>query len=326
MRKITKIGLILGLVVLISFTTFYYLWCDFHFESDSVEIIVSRMYALLSFNLMFFTLFFVINLKHYLYVFVVIVIFGTSLWILEYVNQFLEVRQWIYSIDGFIEVMLFMTFNVVAPGLVFVAFYYIKKISYKYKGANISKTLHLHEGFFGIVLFAIALVLLLFRSFMVPNRVFWRQLRLVLAIVVVFAFLLIFFGSFLILRDWRDVMKFKFIEKVKDTDNGDTGYHENNIFNQISKEDLKFFKKVKVLLYPIGMFLTSFSFNMIAYGTYFLPEEIFRLNYENIVLSGYILSFIAGGLIGLDWFRIFKHFYPDDYEQIILIINKLERS
>jgi hypothetical protein len=60
---------------------------------------------------------------------------------------------------------------------------------------------------------------------------------------------------------------------------------------------------------------------MVIYGNDFIPKEI--LTHEFIVNCGYILSFIAGGIIGIDWLRIFKIFYPSHYQELELKMKEI---
>ena len=74
------------------------------------------------------------------------------------------------------------------------------------------------------------------------------------------------------------------------------------------------------------MLLTILSVNMVIYGIDFLPYQIFNIDDELVIQLGYLLCFIAGGLIGIDWYRIFKIFYPQDYEIIEKEIVNLKQQ
>ncbi len=76
-------------------------------------------------------------------------------------------------------------------------------------------------------------------------------------------------------------------------------------FFPISPDSIKFFKPPKVILYPIGILLSSIAVNIFIHGNDFFPQEIFSLNHETLVVIGIIFSFFAGGIVGLDWFRLF---------------------
>ena len=145
-------------------------------------------------------------------------------------------------------------------------------------------------------------------------------------IIIDSPFFFLYFGSFFVFRDWKDVIRFKFIEKPKIINGDETLSHNNSVFNKISKEDINFFKIPRILLYPFGIFLTGFSFTMVAYGTNFIPEDIFLLDYESVVLLGYFIGAIAGGLIGIDWLRIFRKFYPEIYQELHYAMKQLENT
>ena len=54
--------------------------------------------------------------------------------------------------------------------------------------------------------------------------------------------------------------------------------------------------------------------------------EIFYLESESIIRLGYLICFIAGGMIGRDWLRLFRTVYPNLYEEIKIKINKLKKE
>ena len=80
------------------------------------------------------------------------------------------------------------------------------------------------------------------------------------------------------------------------------------------------------MIYPLGMLLTIFSVNMVIYGTDFLPYQIFNIADESVIQLGYFICVIAGGLIGIDWYRIFKIFYPEFYETIEKEITRIKHN
>ncbi|MBN1216838.1 MAG: hypothetical protein JXA99_15535 [Candidatus Lokiarchaeota archaeon] len=190
---------------------------------------------------------------------------------------------------------------------------------------NFLKKYHIHENLFGIILLAIGVIFMIMRVLLISHKIFENQLRLVLGFIVIFAFLLIYFGSFFLFRDWYDVKKLKFIEKIESLEKNvdKSPFQPKAIFHTIKKEDLQFFKHPNHILYSFGILLTSISLNMVTYGSLFLSEQLFHLNEENIALIGYFFVFLGGALIGIDWFRVIKRFYPKDYIDIKNQINKI---
>ena len=57
--------------------------------------------------------------------------------------------------------------------------------------------------------------------------------------------------------------------------------------------------------------------------TKFIPREL--LSSELIVNYGYVFSLLAGSIIGFDWVRIFKWFYPKYYADIEQRIIELKK-
>jgi hypothetical protein len=197
---------------------------------------------------------------------------------------------------------------------------YIKNNSNPQRKRKIIKKYHVHEGFVGIIFIIIALVLWLVRFLMIGHEVLVKDLRIFLAIDMILLYLFLFSGSFLVLRDRRDVFNLKFIEKRVDQQS-----KISPIFNEITQDSVQFFKSPRGLYYPFGILLNSFALNMFIHGNDILPKEIFNLNHEIIVLIGILLCFCAGGMIGIDWYRIFSLLYPrlhQELEQILIEFQK----
>ncbi len=325
MKKRRSIYLSICAFILIIISSFFYIENQSNFRWYSIEVVISRMFLLLSFNLFFFSLLYVINLKHYLYLFILILIIGLLLWILSSYSPYFNSSSFPKILNYILDLIECSMYSVVSPGLILFTFFYIKKFTGRYKGANFLKKYHLHENLFGIILLAIGVMFMIIRVLLISHQIFENQLRLFLGFIVIFAFLLIYFGSFFLFRDWYDVKKLKFIEKIKSLDKNvdKSPFQPKAIFHIIKKEDLQFFKHPNHILYSFGILLTSVSLNMVAYGTLFISEQLFHLNEENIVLLGYIFVFIGSALIGIDWFRVIKRFYPNDYVDIKNQINKI---
>ncbi|MBY9017133.1 MAG: hypothetical protein KGD68_15700, partial [Candidatus Lokiarchaeota archaeon] len=142
------------------------------------------------------------------------------------------------------------------------------------------------------------------------------------AIIMILLYFFLLFGGFFILRDFNDIIRFKFVKRVhmspeKEKDN-------NSIFNSMTQDNLYFFRLSKLNIFPVGILLTGFSFNMVIYGTKFIPKEV--LSSEVIINLGYLFGFLAGSLIGFDWLRVFKRFYPKQYKEIELKIIELQNT
>lgn len=217
-----------------------------------------------------------------------------------------------------------------APGVILLLIAYIKKLTPRIHG-NILKRYHIHENVFGLLLFIIGMGFFIFRSNLITHEIYWNELKIILAFTNVFTFVCLFFGSFFLSRDFRDLLRLKFIEKFPSNGANHENHSENStnwmpIFGCIYKEDLPFFKKPIVPLFPVGIALTSFSFLMVIYGSDFLPYEIFFIAYNTIVQLGYVLCCISAAMIGLDWFRLFKMFYPELYNRIHHRLDKLKNK
>ncbi|MFW9990385.1 MAG: hypothetical protein ACFFC3_17215, partial [Candidatus Odinarchaeota archaeon] len=181
---------------------------------------------------------------------------------------------------------------------------------------------HIHEGFFGISFILIGIFFWIIRFIMIQYEILKYQLRIYLALDMILLFLFLFSGSFLMFRDWRDVFHLKFVEKRKNTES----ITHSSIFHPIDADSLDFFKFPKVMLYPFGILLSSYSVNLFIHGTDFLPEILFKMNHEIIVFIGIFFCLIAGMMIGIDWYRIFARLYPDIYQEFEKILKNLKNK
>ncbi|MFX1428208.1 MAG: hypothetical protein ACFFBE_17275, partial [Promethearchaeota archaeon] len=264
--------------------------------------------------------FFLIDFNLYITIFNILIPIGTLLWIGIYFLEFFKFDLGLWNWSTIRHSSAIICISMLSPGLNLYIIKYIRNNSNQNRKRKIFKNYHVHEGFVGIIFVIIALILWLFRLLMIQYEALRRQLRIFLAIEMILLFLFLFSGNFLALRDRRDVIRLKFIEKRR---NNQPTYKISPVFNQISQDSLHFFKFFRVKLYPFGILLNSFALNMFIHGTDLLPYEIFNLHHEIIVLIGILLCFIAGGMIGLDWYRLFSRLYPELYQDLEQILDDL---
>jgi hypothetical protein len=319
-RLVFAILLFLGIYILYNF--YFY---NQNYSSDSIEVSFSWMFTISFFILFFYLLIFLIDIKAYIISFSIIVIVGTPAWIIIYVLETFIQGFWFPTITIFRHLSAILSFSILSPGLILIVINYIKNNSNKAKSRKIFHKYHIHEGFVGLIFILISIFLILIRCTLVQYQIFRRELRVFLAIDMVFLYLFLFFGSFLIFRDWRDLIKLKFINKREAPQ---TAYFTST-FYPINQDSVKFFNTPKIILYPFGILFSSIAVNIFIHGTDFLPEKIFSLNHETLVLIGIILSFFAGGIVGLDWYRLFAKLYPElyqDFEKVLSNLRKLSSN
>ncbi|TFG08986.1 MAG: hypothetical protein EU539_00920 [Promethearchaeota archaeon] len=222
-------------------------------------------------------------------------------------------------------IMIF-TFSMISPALIMYVIYYIRKSTFRYESSRILGKYHLHEGFVGIILIIVSISLLILRSqLLFLTNPLWRRLSFIFVLVQIFSILFIYVGSFFLFRDWDDITSLKFIE-IKETKTNRDITGDYKVFSEISQDDLHFFTIPCILLYPFGILLTIVSINLIIYGSNFILIHAIELEEELYIYAGYFSCFIAGGLIGIDWLRIFKIIYPEIYDELDAIIKELKDS
>ncbi len=323
MKKNHRTSIILILFILTSISLCNYFYIKQTHPWNSLESRLSSMIAILSFDLLFFSLMFLIDFNIYKQVLKFFLILALTIWgftfSLSYFKALTAPLPWQFWIYWDIIIMTF--FSMLAPGLVLYIIHYIKTSTGKYE-ENTVFGYHLHEGFFGIVLLIGAIIIFFLREFLAQFKALFKELSVILAIMGIFLYLFLYISGFFIFRDWHDVLRLKIIEKKElkvDIENTKTP-----VFNNITHDDLHFFQLPRLKLYPLGILFTLFSLNAIIFANNFLPMEIFKLKSDSVILLGFLMGFIAGGLIGRDWLRVFKRFYPKLYGEIDDIIIDLK--
>lgn len=323
MRKAYRFVIIFLFLILSYISLLFYFYCKKTFVYNSLEIVFSRFLMLMLFNFLFFSFIFLLNFEHYKRVFIYILFILALIWVFVYVMALIPSSRLFWNIW---EIVALISFSMIAPGLIVYIVYYIKKITTKFEAAKILGKYHLHEGFIGIIFLIIGFSFFMIRaSLLFLSDPFYKRLSYILLTAQIFSFIFLYLGSFLFFRDWRDIIHLKLID-IKVDSNYKSQANENSVFNNITPEDLPFFTIPKLIIYPLGMLITIFSVNMVIFSTDFLPYQIFNIGDEPVIQLGYIFCIIAGGLIGIDWLRIFKRFYPDLFKIIEKKITRLKNE
>ncbi len=324
MRRSCKILTKSILIIILSYAVWssltYYLTLKQVHEWYSYELTIARGISICLINTLFYGLVLVINIRSFRILFFSLAFIGIVAWNISYLNENLDLGLLSNILKDFLEILLFISTAVIAPGLVVFIAYYIKKFTSKFEGNFIGKY-HLHEGFLGIILVGLAIILFISRTLIRQFEIFLNELKIILAIIMILLYFVLFFGGFFIFRDINDVIHLNFIKKM-DKSHVKEGQH-SRIFSSITQDNISFFKVSKLPIFPIGIFITSMSFSMVIYATKFIPREL--LSSELIVNYGYLFSFFAGSIIGFDWVRIFKWFYPKYYADIKQRIIELKK-
>lgn len=317
---ILRIVILLGLVISSFIVLYYFLYYNQTYESDSSEIKVNRMITIICFILIFYIPFFLINHKFYNLFFIFIIMYGILSWIILYLLDFFNINIKFLNMSTSRTIAALLGICIIAPGFTLYIMKYIKNHSSQNEKGKVFRKYHIHEGFVGIIFVVIAFLLLMIRYLLVKYEVIREELRIFLAITMILLYLFLFSGSFLIFRDRKDIIKFKFIERRENISYND----KETVLGPINSNSIHFFKSPKLLIYPSGILINSFSVNMLIHGTLFLPEEIFGLKHELVVLIGFILCIISSGIIGIDWYRLFAKIYPKLSQEIKQVLESLQ--
>ncbi|MFW9818679.1 MAG: hypothetical protein ACFFE5_03635 [Candidatus Thorarchaeota archaeon] len=325
MRKyylIFKTLILIFLIIISTVIIYNFFYYNLFYADGSLEVSFSWMLSISYFILFFYILLFLLSIKIYVITFSIIVIFGTPAWIIIYALETFVSGFWFPVLTIIRHLSAIISFSILSPGLTLIVIRYIKNNSNRSNSKKLFHNYHFHEGFLGIIFILISILLIIIRYLLVQYEIFRRELRVFLAIDMVLLYLFLFFGSFLIFRDWRDLLRFKIIEKREIIDQN----YSSAIFYPLTPDSIKFFKSPKIIIYPIGVLLSSIAVNIFIHGNDFFPEAIFNVNHETLVLVGIILSFFAGGIVGLDWYRLFAKIYPEEYMKFEQILENLRNN
>ena len=327
MLKYKKLFVLIPLFIFSYIAIIFYIHAKQIYPSESFDLAVSRIIMIVFFNLFLYSLIFIIDITYYRRIFLIILIIITAIWLIELITwAYFDLTPISLQYGTFWEVILLLSFSLIGQGLIIYILSYIRKNSAKYSEAKVFGKYHIHEGFIGILFIVISLFLFILRSSLLfLNDVLWKRYYIILWLVEIFLFIFLYLGGFLFFRDWHDILKFKFIEKIK-ASNELSQTDKLSASIRITQKDLHFYEFPKLIYYPFGILLTIFALNALVYGTDFLPMEVFNLETESIIRLGYLICFIAGGMIGRDWLRLFRKVYPNPYEEIKKIINKLKKE
>lgn len=284
-------------------------WNDFQAE-------LNRFATYIFFTIVFLAFFFLLNYKMYVYIYCVFLLVGGSMWLILFFFQ--SDNSFLTSLRNALTIPLF---TVIPSGLTLNIVQIIKNKSKKFSNNVIFGKYHIHEGFLGIILLVIAFIFIYLRQLILVNKdslVYWE---LLLALTGVFLFLLVYIGSFLIFRDLDDVVHLKFFEKINLPKKPNEEYFSST-FNELSRDSLRFYSSPLRMLYPLGLIICSFTEIAIIHNVDFISRHMFGLDSETIVSWSVVGLFIAGALVGLDWYRLFKSCYPKIYEEV----EKIKRN
>lgn len=325
MIKAKKIRYALSLFFLIPCLIFLILFIILIEEGGHTftEINLFRMFTIISFSIYFNTLLFLVNLRSYIVLFKFVFSISFILWIIFVFLNLFKLKTVVDFIDIYYRVVKLIMFSILGPGLILYTIYYIKNHSSKIKKYATFGSFSLHEGVVGIVFTIVAIILIIYRTTLIPHGYRKIETVVIIAFTQIFILLFLFFGGLLIFRDYKDVFQLKFIRKESKFYQQQEEKEGKDESFRITKNDIEFFNIIKIMLFPIGFILCSISINSMIYGNDFLPYFIFRLKDEEIIILGFILCFIAGALIGIDWMRLLKIFYPESFNQIKIALNNL---
>ncbi len=293
---------------------------------NSFTINFFRMITIIITSIFFNIFLFLIDFNLFKKLFYILFSISVSFWSLMVIFIILDLRRVISTLEIYYELFKLIIYSLLGPGIISFTIYYIRTHSSTIRRYVSYGRYSLHEGFVGLIILLIAACLLIYRSTLIPAGYKKIETVIILSFLQVFILLFLFFAGFLIFRDINDILHFKFVHKDF---NSQDSIPENFNFEgkiQIKIKDIPFYKLNKKMIFPIGIALLSFSINAMIHGTDFLPKAIFHLHNEEIISLGFIFCFSSGALLGRDWLRLFKIFYPELFNYLNTLLNKLKEK
>lgn len=314
------VSMILSVIALSSFAHASRLYLNFRIQYK-----IAMMSTIFFFFVLFYMLTFIIDYKLYITICACVLIIGIPAWIYVYCIELFHGEIFLLHNETIQDMIAILCFSILSPGLTLFVIQFIKRNTSKFDDNRIFGRYHVHEGFIGIVFVILAFLLWIVRMLLMQHVIFRTRLRIFLALDMIFLFVFLYFGSFLLFRDWRDVVNMNFFEEKDDSKVFNDNEKNSTVFSQISSESTQFFTKLKVKIYPIGLLLASFSANALIHGLDLLPFEIFNLELEIIVIIGIVSCILGAGTIGIDWYHLFAKIYPERHEEIERLITNQKK-
>ena len=158
MKRYYRVSLILLFLILSCISLVYYFYFKKNYAYYAFEIVFTRILTIIFFNLLFFSIIFLLNFNYYKRVFKYVLIFIIFSWIIIFLIAIIPSSGLLWDMW---EIMTLLSFSTIAPGLVMYIIYYIKKITAKYEAATILGKYHIHEGLVGFLFLTIGVLLLI---------------------------------------------------------------------------------------------------------------------------------------------------------------------
>lgn len=257
----------------------------------------------------FLIMFFNLRYKRYKYLFFVSNIISIGAWIYNFVIcvyfsifSKLTLFQW-----GFIIILCVCC---IAPFFSVHSLFLITKYQHKFESNIIKGKHHVHEGFAGIILILIAIGLFLLRLTWISKEKLLTEFQIIGTVFIILLTLLLYFGSFLVGRDWKDVINFKFLSLNSDKN---ASIDDNETIND--KKNM-FYTEKPLNTYILGIILSSMGIFFIFFPVNIFPYNIFHIKAEVIRIFGWFILITGAMLIGFDWIRLLRRFFPDEYEKL----------
>jgi len=256
----------------------------------------------------FLIIFLNLKYKKYKYLFFISNIISIGAWIYNFVIcvyfsifSKLTLFQW-----GFIIILCVCC---IAPFFSVHSLFLITKYQHKFESNIIKGKHHVHEGFAGIILILIAIGLFFLRLTWISKERLITEFHIIGTVFIILLTLLLYFGSFLVGRDWKDVISFKFLSL--------NSYKNVSIDdNESIKKKNKFYTKKPLNTYFLGIILSSMGIFFIFFPVDIFPYHIFYIKAEVIRIFGWFILITGAMLIGFDWIRLLRRFFPDEYEKL----------
>ncbi|GAJ22597.1 unnamed protein product, partial [marine sediment metagenome] len=134
---------------------------------------------------------FIIKISVFKKLYLILIIFGIIAWNLSHFNSILDLNLLSNSSDDFLDIILFISTSIVAPGLLILIVSYINKFTSKFEGNFIGKY-HLHEGLFGIILIVLGILFFAVRTYLIQFDIFLKEFKVYLAIIMIFLYFFLF--------------------------------------------------------------------------------------------------------------------------------------
>jgi len=305
-------------ILILTFIAIFFVYGFWNYSINPRGIELYKGMFILVISWIFLIIFLNLSYNSYKYLFFISFIISLGAWIYKYILYYYF--SFLPRLSQFYwDFIIIFSVSCIAPFFSIHSLFLITKNEQKFENNVIRERYHLHEGFVGIILILLAIGLTLILFIFIPEYNVRGIIHLLAAAIIIIITLIFYFGGFLVGRDWQDVKNFKFLTL---NSNNNTKINGNESLNNEIK---KFYTKKHLNTYLLGIMIASMGIFLNFFPYDIFPYNIFHFKANAIRIIGWFIVVIGALLLGFDWVKLLRKFFPEEYEKLFQKIeNKVK--